>query len=196
MAGVWKPFSLPEYKRPWRVIPLLKQVGRDIKWGHQRIWRGYCDYDQWSIDYWFVKLMPKMLLRLKETRHGSPITPDFSAQKVFLDDDERKEDIHTEWDGILDRMIFLLKEMDDEACSAANPYEDEYFEALKLVQEKPSKMADGSTLHRYRDLADFPEYAELDEKYQLEEKRIRQYRLDCKREFFKLFCTYFEDLWD
>ena len=55
---------------------------------------------------------------------------------------------------------------------------------------------DGSSACRYPDLKKYPEYRELDENYQAEEKRLNQYRLDCKKEFFELFSTYFFDLWD
>ena len=35
---VWRPFSGHAYKRPWRVLDLVKQIRKDIKWSHQRIW--------------------------------------------------------------------------------------------------------------------------------------------------------------
>lgn len=196
MVGVWKPFSQPEYKKPWRLWSLLKQFGRDIRWSHQRIWKGYCEYDLFSIDDWFLKIMPQMLSEFQKTRHGSPVIPNSDSQALFLDDEERNQDVHTEWDKKLDRMVFLLREMDEATCSQRNTFEDAYFEALKGHWETPIENADGTTTHRYTPLGEIPEYKELDDNYRSEEKRLTQYRLDCKREFFELFSEHFYDLWD
>ena len=62
--------------------------------------------------------------------------------------------------------------------------------------EAPVEHPDGSVSYRYPNLKEYPEYRELAEKYDAEEKRISQYRLDCKQEFFELFSTHFYDLWD
>ena len=196
MSGIWKPLSQPEYKRPWQILRLIKQVGRDIKWSHQRIWKGYCDYDLFSIDHWFMKIMPEMLKVFKETRHGSPVAVNCHSHIVFLDEEERNQNVHDEWDKNLDRMIFLLGEMDEVSCSQQNPYADAYFEAVQKLMESPVEHADGSRTHRYPDLKEYPEYRELHENYHAEEKRLNQYRLDCKQEFFELFETHFYDLWD
>ena len=196
MSGIWKPLSQPEYKRPWQILRLIKQVGRDIKWTHQRIWKGYCDYDIFSIDHWFMKIMPEMLKVFKETRHGSPVAVNCHSHIVFLDEEERNQNVHDEWDKNLDRMIFLLGEMDEVSCSQQNPYADAYFEAVQKLMESPVEHADGSRTYRYPDLKEYPEYRELHENYHAEEKRLNQYRLDCKQEFFELFEKHFYDLWD
>ena len=196
MEDVWRPFSQPEYRRPWQIGRLLKQIARDIKWSHQRIWKGYCDYDLFSIDSWFMKVMPRMLRKFKETRHGSPVTINNASQDVFLDDEERNQAVHSEWDKILDRMIFLLGEMDEYSCSQQNSFADEYFEEIEELLKCPEAHPDGSSSCRFPDLKEYPEYKELDENYHSEEKRLAQYRLDCKLEFFELFSTHFYDLWD
>ena len=196
MEDVWRPFSQPEYRRPWQIGRLLKQIARDIKWSHQRIWKGYCDYDLFSIDSWFMKVMPRMLREFKETRHGSPVAINNPSQAVFLDDEERNQTVHNEWDKILDRMIFLLGEMDEYSCSQQNSFADEYFEVIEKLLQYPETRPDGSSSYRFPDLKEYPEYKELDENYHSEEKRLAQYRLDCKRVFFELFSTHFYDLWD
>ena len=196
MSGIWKPFSQPEYKRPWQIIRLIRRIGRDIKWGHQRIWKGYCDYDLFSIDDWFMKIMPEMLKAFKDTRHGSPVAVNHHSHAVFLDEEERNQNVHDEWDKKLDRMIFLLGEMDEGSCSNQNPYEDEYFETVQKLMKPPVEHADGSSTYEYPDLKEYPEYRELHENYHTEEKRLNQYRLDCKKEFFDLFSLHFYDLWD
>ena len=196
MEDVWRPFNQPEYRRPWQIGRLFKQISRDLKWSHQRIWKGYCDYDLFSIDGWFMKLMPRMLKEFKETRHGSPVTINNASQAVFLDDEERNQAVHCEWDKILDRMVFLLGEMDECSCSQQNPFVDEYLAAFDKLLKGPTDHPDGSCAIRYPDLKKYPEYRDLDERYHTEEKRLAQYRLDCKQEFFDLFSAHFYDLWD
>lgn len=36
-------------------------VKRYLKFAKQRLMKGYCDYDIWSLDYWFVRIMPRVL---------------------------------------------------------------------------------------------------------------------------------------
>ncbi len=66
----------PDIKRP-------RQIGGDIKWSHQRIRKGYCDYDLFSVDDWFMKIMPEMLRVFKKTRHGSPDAVNYHSHAVF-----------------------------------------------------------------------------------------------------------------
>ena len=196
MTGIWRPFTEPEYKKPWKIIKLIRQIVRDIKWSHQRIWKGYCDYDLFSIDDWFTKIMPNMLKEFKKNRHSSPVGSNCIAHAIFMNEEERDQDFHSEWDKVLERMIFLLGEMDDATCSQQNPYEDEYFEVVHKLMKKPVENADGTFTRRYPNLADYPEYRELEEKYDEEEHRVNMYRQNCKEEFFKLFDECFYDLWD
>lgn len=51
-------------------------------------------------------------------------------------------------------------------------------------------------LKSYPDLKKYPDYRELYENYHAEEKRLNQYRLDSKQEFFELFGPRFYDLWN
>ena len=188
--------SFTIYKRPWRIFDLAKQLGHDIKWAHQRIWRGYCDYDRFSIDDWFMRIMPKMLEEFKRTRHSSPVAVNYHSHAVFLDENEKEWDIHQEWDEKLDRMIFLLGEMDEATCSRQNSYEGEYFAALHRYMEIPLENEDRSVSHRFPDLMEIPECRQLCENYRAEDQSLAKYRLDCKKEFFELFSTHFYDLWD
>ena len=196
MEEIWKPFSQSEYRRPWQIGRLLKQIGRDLKWSHQRIWKGYCDYDLFSIDGWFMKLMQRMLKEFKESRHGSPVAMNNPSHAVFLDEIERDQDVHSAWDMKLERMIFLLGEMDEYSCSQQNSFADEYFGVIEKLLQCPDARPDSSSARSFPDLKEYPEYQELEENYHSEEKRLAKYRLDCKQEFFELFSTHFYDLWD
>ena len=51
---------------------LNKQFLKDMKMAKQRVTQGFCDRDLWNIGTWFLSLIPVMLQRYKEIRHGSP----------------------------------------------------------------------------------------------------------------------------
>lgn len=54
MDNIWNKSDFQhERKRPWK---LLRLVLRNIKYSYQRVTKGYCDKDLWSIDYWFMNL--------------------------------------------------------------------------------------------------------------------------------------------
>ena len=188
---VWRPFSGHAYKKPWRVLDLLKQIRKDIKWSHQRIWKGYCDYDLYSIYDWFLEIMPSMLGEYKQKRHGSPAGKNEEIQSMFLTEEERDNATHAEWDNTLDRMVFLLHEMEEKR----NPYADEYFGMVDKYREGPTKLPDGCVSYRYTDITD-PADKELEKKYHEETQRLNAYRNDCKTVFFELFSEHFYDLWD
>ena len=188
---VWRPFSGYAYKKPWRIWDLLRQIRKDINWSHQRIWKGYCDYDLYSIYDWFLEIMPPMLKEYKKKRHGSPVGKNKEIQSMIMTEGEREQSIHTEWDKTLDRMVSLLREMDEKS----NPYTGEYFSMIAKYREGPIKEPDGSVSYRYADVTE-PADKELERKYHEEIRRLDAYRNDCKKMFFELFSEHFYDLWD
>ena len=80
----------------------------------QRVTKGYCDKDLWNIDYWFMNLMPDMLQQFKDTKHGSPSC--LGTEYVDEHGISCNDECHAEWDKILDKMIFLFREMNEEMC--------------------------------------------------------------------------------
>lgn len=176
------------------------------KFARQRIKRGFADIDVWSIDGWFMDIMPKMLTQLRKTHVGSPA----SLGKNYYDENGilRNDTCHEEWNKILDRMIFLLQEMNEDTCKKKNPYEEEYMkqwdvfekeygffgEKLLTDEEKETAKQTGNT--RWHMMNELPENQELSKKYLEEEKKLFTYRDECKNEFFELFSKYFWNLWD
>lgn len=96
---------------------------RNFRWWLQRSKRGWAEYDAWNIDVWFMETMESMLTYYRRHHVGYP--PDLSAER---------------WDEIIDRMIFLLKEMQKDDFEAGsidgimssydkrNNCKDEFFE--------------------------------------------------------------------
>lgn len=152
----------------------LRNLKNNIKWRMQRANRGFSDKDVWDIDVWFLDVMPKMLTQLKETTHSAPLLPNTD-----------QDTCHEEWGKILDRMIFLLHEMDEDKCSFKNKYEKEYFEYLD--KKFPDHLNDEEFDEQYK---------ELRENYFRQEK-IKAIHMDLRKtEFFDMFSRYFRDLWD
>lgn len=147
----------------------LKNYMRKIKWSLQKIKRGYSDKDVWNIDLWFLDIMPRMLNQLKKTTHSAPLIK--GTTEITC---------HDKWKEILDRMIFLLNEMDEDKCSYKNPFEEEFNHYIKEKYSGHLKKSNG----------------DLEKLFYGEEKNKWNYINSCKQEFFDLFSKYFYDLWD
>ena len=50
----------------------IKDSPRVVKAMYQRATRGWADCDVWNIDSWFQGVVPDMLRRLADTKHGTP----------------------------------------------------------------------------------------------------------------------------
>lgn len=123
------------FRFPYNIFYQIKYLPHDIKMRFQRAFRGWADCDVGDMDMWFMKVIPQMLQHLRDTCWAHPI----------LDINVSDEENEANWNQILDRMIFLCKEMDRTS------------------------------------------YLKQDEQC-----RYKQ----CQTEFFELFKTYFDYLWD
>ncbi|MBE5951549.1 MAG: hypothetical protein E7260_08145 [Lachnospiraceae bacterium] len=190
-----------------KLLAKLKHFRKCLKWSKQRITRGYCDYDVWEMFSFLQTIIPDMLQTLKDTRMGSPsyLGENYTNEDGILVNDT----CHEEWDKILDRMIFLWREVDEDTCLKKNPYDDAHTEAMrefrdmygflgaKLQTEKEleenKKRGGGCYVHFMDEL---PEYKEISDKYREEEKKLEEYRNSCKDEAFDMLKQYFFALWD
>ena len=152
-------------------------------------------------------LIPDMLQTLKDTRKGSPgyLGENYINENGILVNDS----CHEEWNCILDKMIFLWREAEEDTCSQKNSFDEEHSKAFnefterfgllgnKLQTEKEleenRKRGGGGTIHFMDEL---PEYKEISDKYREEEKRLEEYRRNCKDEAIDMLKQYFYDLWD
>jgi len=182
----------------YRIFDKIKYFPQDVKHVYQRARKGYSFRDLWSIDYWFMEMMPKMLTDFKKNLHGCP------AQFTTREDRTEYQDVDKgvkDWEDVLDRMIFCFREMNDDTCSMKNEYNDEYFKQLhKPFEGKPWKdrfIPCEEEEHKgcYR-LNTGEVEPELEENYRKKTLEIEAYKDNMKNEGFKLFSKYFWNLWD
>ena len=105
-------------------------------------------------------------------------------------------------------MIFLFREADERQCRCKNPYEEEHSKAFSLFMDKygllgeklrtpeERKRDSEQNVITYHGMRELPEYKELCKRYDEEEKKLEQYREECKNEAFELFSNWFYSLWD
>ena len=153
--------------------------------------------DVWNINDWFIRITPKMLKEFKKGLHGHP---------GQLDADGK--DGMKEWKKIINRMIFLLHEMDENKCSQKNEFEEEWWNnyqkfekdfgifGKKLLTEEEKENAKKTGATRIHFPQELPEYKDVTENFLKREEELALYRDKCKDEFFDLFKKYFWDLWD
>ena len=144
----------------------IKDIFRKIKWFLQRGKNGFCDYDTYDIDYWFLKIMPKLLQRYIELNDkGLGAYPDFCS--------------YDEWVDIIDEMIHCFKESNEETCSMKNEYDEEYFDSIWHDKEKGAFNRDTA----------------LYEKWRYRQHEIDAYREEMLNKGLDMFKEYFKDLW-
>ena len=179
----------------YRIFYKIKEFPQDLKHIYQRARKGYSYRDLWSIDDWFMEIMPKMLTDFKKNLNGCP------SHFIINDDGTRDKDIENgmkDWEDIIDRMIFCFKEMNDDTCSMKNEYEDEYHKQLYKPNEGKSVkdwFIKNENENTYR-LNKGEVEPELEENYGKKIFEIEEYKDKMKNEGFELFNKYFWNLWD
>lgn len=93
----------------------LKDLKFDLKMRCQRFKKGYADVDTWNLDGFLEETFRKMLIQFKEEHNGYP--PNLTPEK---------------WEETLDRMVFLLGEMNEYTCSKKT----DLGSTVKEMQEK------------------------------------------------------------
>jgi len=205
--AIWQncfPFKKKYFWKNFKNIPTY------IKRIHHLIKNGYDDYAVWDTYSWFTTTMRDILKRYNENRMGTPIIID---DYPFDDDsseesDKMRELNNKKWNEIVERMIFLLGEMDEFTCTRKNPYEDEWWKAEMefdskygmfgqgLMTDTEKEMLKDKGLYTMHTMGELPEYEEISKKHINAENDLEQYRSDCKDEFLELFSKYFYCLWD
>ena len=95
-----------------RFIQAIKDFPSEVKWFYQRGSRGWSDRSAWSIDSWLVDNLIPMLERLKNNKHGTPLS--MFRKKDGVDKDGNPTDeasvlAEQRWDNVLNEILYGLK---------------------------------------------------------------------------------------
>lgn len=152
---------------------------RTIKWGWQRATKGYSDYDTWDLDIFYSSMMIASLSQFRAETKGYP---------GYMNDID-------EWYAILDKIIFLLKQAnEDEPLEEKNELAEWYEEYLKTKPLTMTEVADGKAMRI--SLKDVDEETEAKRKqYYKREEELYNIRTQKRKEAFELMAEYFGHLW-
>ena len=213
--------SISVFERQFRdPIRTIAGFFTSLKWAWQRATKGYCQRDLWGVSEWFLGVFPDMLETMKKERVGFPTVIQqqgwellgmSSFEEYLAAPEEIKEQVddyaEKKWDEILTELAFLLREANEETCTKANPYEQEHHLAWqefrekygeygeKLMTDEDKKREEETGSKRWFSPSDVPEYQEICNRYMQENRKIQEYRMECKDKAFQLFSEYFYDFW-
>lgn len=183
----------------------LKEIKQIMK-------QGFKDSDCWSIDYFMQTTFSKMLLRLREFKHGHPAFITFDEIKYFpiefvkesmdilekennkLKESEQYDidlfDSFCLWQIIIMRIAYCFKMTNDEEYE--NEYSDEYFDQVFGENGFEFEELDNN-LNR---LITYEPDEELKIKYDKRNDEIYKEIDEMKEEAFALLSKYYFHLWD
>jgi hypothetical protein len=91
---------------PWVILFEWKH---QIKWGWQRISRGYDDRAVWNLNYHLAKIIPQILKKLKEDKVGIPgfcfEGLPYEDENTYSHSEESMKIAEERWDAVLDEII-------------------------------------------------------------------------------------------
>ena len=166
---------MPWYPRNW--WSNIRYFFRTIKWGWQRATKGYSDYDTWDLDVYYSNMMIASLSQFRAETKGYP---------GYMNDIE-------EWYAILDKIIFLLKQAnEDEPLEEKNELVEWYEEYLETRPLTLTKVENDN--HIYVTDNDDETKAKVKQYYKREEE-LYNIRTQKRKEAFELMAEYFGHLW-
>jgi len=91
---------------PWELLSYWK---RQIRWAWQRVFRGWDDRATWAVDYYFANILPQIIRKLKEEKHGIPVqmfdSDPYPVENEYLGyNDEDMVIAEEKWNKILDEI--------------------------------------------------------------------------------------------
>lgn len=143
------------------------------------------DFDLWNVDSTLAYIIHPVLVKLKETKHGSPYVDDEDVPENLrstavapANDGETDDNFHKRWDYVLDEMIFAFKNVNED-------WEDQFWKRNPKIDFKKYPEDEGQDSVPVR----FIDHGELDRegRNKFEERMQNGFRL-----FSKYFCA----LWD
>lgn len=111
----------------WGIPRNIGDAWRSIKWGFQRVFRGYDDTAIWSLDNYLTRIALPVLKHYRANKHGIPL-----IEGMENDPFEKQE---AEWNRILDVMINAFQIMHDEDTDFKVRSDEDYKERSRQIEE-------------------------------------------------------------
>jgi len=103
--GGWSPYYL--LLHPW---DFFKEVGRQIEWAWQRVFRGWDDRAVWSADTYFAEQIVEIVSELRKIGCGVPMSMfyelPYEDESNYRYSDESEKIAIERWNKILDDIVF------------------------------------------------------------------------------------------
>lgn len=199
------------------LLEKIKDLRFERRMKKQRYKRGFSDSDCWGLDYWICETLPKMILRLRDMKHGYPCGLEFKeydnfpkewklqeldkCKQVFEKEDWEFsfEDPMVKWYITLTRIAFCLQQADKD-LELPNEYREQFFNELFRDMEKDTISEWFKHLWKKVDkgyVYNPPEVnKDLEKNYYKVEEENDLYKVKCKNEAMDLLKEYFYCLWD
>ena len=185
----------------------------------QRYKRGFSDSDCWGMNYWLTDTFPKMIINLRDMKHGAPdlLFEEYDKlpgpwryeykrqyrERCKKEGYEYEEDtIFEKWFVILSRIAYCLEQASEDK-EMYNEYKEEYDKALWGEEDKEDFKSFKKWWEKHTDkieggyiLKHYKVDKELEEKYWKKEEEIVKYKESMKDEAMDLIKKYFYHLWD
>lgn len=202
-----------------KFIYKVKDIKFKFRMARQRFSKGFSDEDCWAMDYWLCETLPKMILNLRDMKHGAPELPfeeydklaeswkyEYKKQyKEFCkkEDTTYEEDsIFEKWYVLLSRIAYCLQQANKDN-DLPNEYKEEYFNQLFGDYKEDSKLSFKEWWNKH--------FTKIDGGYVLEQNKVDEelqknyfkkeeenelYKEKMKDEAMDLLKKYFYNLWD
>lgn len=143
------------------------------------------DYDVWNADSTLAYIIHPVLVKLKESKHGSPFVDDEDVPEHLrstavapANDGETDDNFHQRWDYVLDEMIFAFENVN------AN-WEDQFWKRNPKIDFKQYSEDEEQSSASVR----FLDHGELDR------EGLKRFE-DRMQNGFRLFSKYYQGLWN
>lgn len=175
--------GLYSWKRPIKNIQLIFQW---VKWSVQRIRRGYNDFDAEEISSWFISIIPDMLRQFRKAIDEQKGFPSVLLREYY---EKHQNEIGCTYNDFLcGWQNPELKEWNLKAETACRQrWKDTIDQMIFLFTE-----SDEDTCQKKNP---YPISKIGTNEYHEAEKDLDEYRKDCRKKAFDLFCKWYEYLW-
>ena len=93
-------------QKPWKILRYWKN---EVKYAHQRVFRGWDDKAVWSLNYYLAETIPPILKKLKEDKVGVPMEffdgLPYEDENTYSYSEESMKIADERWNSVLDEII-------------------------------------------------------------------------------------------